>query len=501
MDGPLQLGRYVLYDEIASGGMAKIHLGRASGALGFSKIVAIKRILPHLLAEQDFVDMFVDETRVAARIQHPNVVSTLDVAMTEGEVFLVMEFVLGESFARLLRACRKAKERVPLEITVSVIGGLLRGLHAAHEARNDLGELLGVVHRDVSPQNLLVGVDGLSRVIDFGVAKAFGRLQTTRDGKIKGKMSYMAPEQLTGVEPDRRTDVYAAGVVLWEALAGRRLHAGDNDAIVYANVLHGQVPPPSALWAHVPPALDAVVLRALARDARQRFATAEEMVLALESVVPPASPNVVGAWVRRVAAEAVSKKATRIAEIERGQYAAPSSNRLVAQESGSYPSSDAAPRSVRSGGELSGGYGRSAMQDAPIAAKDPWPLRVLVGVLGLLAVAGIVLTVVAMSGRRHEGDKLTVSVASSPSVSASATASEATPEPVVASPPPPSAPAAASAVPAPPATGGGARSSADSSAPPASAPKPPPASTATRSCNPPWTIDAKGIKRFRPECM
>ena len=185
MDGPLQLGRYVLYDEIASGGMAKIHLGRASGALGFSKIVAIKRILPHLLAEQDFVDMFVDETRVAARIQHPNVVSTLDVAMTEGEVFLVMEFVLGESFARLLRACRKAKERVPLEITVSVIGGLLRGLHAAHEARNDLGELLGVVHRDVSPQNLLVGVDGLSRVIDFGVLKERlgGWIDISHDGE------------------------------------------------------------------------------------------------------------------------------------------------------------------------------------------------------------------------------------------------------------------------------------------------------------------------------
>lgn len=238
---PLEVGRYVLYDEIASGGMAKVHLGRASGALGFAKIVAVKRILPHLLSEQEFVDMFVDETRLAARIQHPNVVSTLDAVVTDREVFLVMEFVLGESVSRLLRSARKAKTPVPPAIAVAIVAGVLRGLHAAHEAKNDFGESLGVVHRDMSPQNVLVGADGVPRVIDFGVAKARGRLQTTRDGRIKGKMSYMSPEQLTGHEPDRRTDVYATGVLLWEMLAGRRLHKGDNDAIVYSNVLHSTV--------------------------------------------------------------------------------------------------------------------------------------------------------------------------------------------------------------------------------------------------------------------
>src|SRR5271154_2384991 len=205
------IGRYLLFGEIASGGMATVHFGRLSGPAGFSRTVAIKRLHPNLAKDPEFVAMFLDEARLAARIRHPNVIPTLDVVATEGEIFLVMDYVQGESLSRLIRAAVARGERIPPDMVAALMVGVLHGLHAAHEAKSDHGEPLGIVHRDVSPHNILVGTDGAARVLDFGVAKAIGRSQNTREGQIKGKLAYMAPEQVRG-SVSRRTDVYAASV-------------------------------------------------------------------------------------------------------------------------------------------------------------------------------------------------------------------------------------------------------------------------------------------------
>jgi len=200
---PLIIGRYALFHELAAGGMATVHVGRLLGAAGFSRVVAIKRLHRHFASDPEFVSMFVDEARLAARIRHPNVVPTLDVVRTEDELFLVMEYVSGEALSRLLRATREKGVPVTPRIAVTIGAGLLHGLHAAHTAKGERGEPLEIVHRDVSPQNVIVGTDGIARVLDFGVAKARVRLQTTREGQVKGKLAYMAPEQLTsrGVGP------------------------------------------------------------------------------------------------------------------------------------------------------------------------------------------------------------------------------------------------------------------------------------------------------------
>jgi serine/threonine-protein kinase len=312
---PRILGRYALYDKIASGGMATVHLGRLLGPVGFSRTVAIKRLHPHFAEDPEFVSMFLDEARVAARIQHPNVVPTLDVVTVEGELFLVMEYVQGESLARLTRAAAAANEHVPPSIATTVMVGVLHGLHAAHEAKNDRGEPLGLVHRDVSPQNVLVGVDGVPRVLDFGVAKAAGRIQSTREGQLKGKLPYMAPEQVRG-KTSRASDVYAASVVLWEVLCGRRLFVGENDAELVAKVIEGCKVPPSQHAPGLPAAIDAIVLRGLEVDPSRRFATAREMARALAEAVPVMEASRIGEWVEQMAKEILTERSACIAAIE-----------------------------------------------------------------------------------------------------------------------------------------------------------------------------------------
>jgi serine/threonine-protein kinase len=230
---PRSIGRYLLHREIASGGMATVHLGRLMGPVGFSRTVAIKRLHPHFERDPEFVAMFLDEARIAARIRHPNVVQTLDVVAEDGELFLVMDYVEWESFAKLLRALARTGEPIaPQSVVLAVVCGALHGLHAAHEANGESGERLCVVHRDVSPQNILVGLDGTPRVLDFGIAKALGRAQVTRSGMLKGKLAYMAPEQIRNADLGPRTDIYAASVVLWEALTGARLFKGDEGAVM-----------------------------------------------------------------------------------------------------------------------------------------------------------------------------------------------------------------------------------------------------------------------------
>ena len=246
------LDRYALYEKIASGGMASVHIGRLLGPVGFARTVAIKRMHAQFAQDPEFVSMFLDEARLAARIRHPNVVPTLDVVATGGELFLVMDFVHGESLSQLLRRAGARSERIAPEIVATIMVGALHGLHAAHEAKSDRGEPLEIVHRDVSPHNILVGTDGVARVLDFGVAKAVDRLQTTRAGQFKGKLRYMAPEQVDG-HVSRTTDVYAASVVLWEALTGVRLIQSENDAQTILQIVHGCRVPPSQHATGLPP--------------------------------------------------------------------------------------------------------------------------------------------------------------------------------------------------------------------------------------------------------
>jgi serine/threonine protein kinase len=312
---PLALGPYSLFAELATGGMATVYLARLSGAGGFGRTVAVKRLHPHLARDMDFVAMFLDEARLAARVAHANVVSTLDVVSLASELFLVLEYIKGESLANLLKASVAKGSKPPVAVAVALVVDTLNGLHAAHEAKDETGAPLSLVHRDVSPQNILVGADGVSRVLDFGVAKAAMRLQTTREGQLKGKLPYMPPEQISGTAT-RASDVYAAAVALWETLACARLFKARTDAQLIHTVMTMEVPPPSRVRPEVPPELDRVVLKGLARDPKDRFATAHDMAVALDACVRPASANQVARWLEDLAGPALEARSALVAAIE-----------------------------------------------------------------------------------------------------------------------------------------------------------------------------------------
>jgi ABC-type sugar transport system substrate-binding protein len=314
---PLVVGRYVLYGEIGSGGMATVYFGRMVGPAGFARPVAVKRLHPQFSRDPDFVRMLLDEGRLGARIQHPNVVPTLDIVTQDDEVFVVMEYVPGTSLSRLMRAAKEAGTPIPILITVSLVAGMLQGLHAAHEAKDDQGARLELVHRDVSPQNALIGADGVPRLIDFGIAKATSRLQSTREGSLKGKLAYMAPEQALGERVTPRTDVYSASIILWEALTSSRLFEADNEAELVRKLVSYQAPPPSSIRPNVPPSLDRAVLRGLEREPAKRFGSAREMAAHLQACLGVAGPLEIGEWLDRVAGDELRQQAARLEAAER----------------------------------------------------------------------------------------------------------------------------------------------------------------------------------------
>ncbi len=279
-----RLDRFELIAELASGGMATVFLARLVGVAGFQRLVAIKRLHPHLAREPEFVEMFLDEARLAARIHHPNVVPIQEVGESDQGYYLVMDYIEGDTLARVLAKAAKNNATVPYGVTIRILLDVLAGLHAAHEMKDDHGEALHIVHRDVSPQNILVGVDGVARVVDFGVARAATRLSTTRSGQLKGKLAYMAPEQARGGAIDRRADLFACGIVLWEALATKRLFKGDGEAETLNRVLYDPIAPPSSVRPDVPKALEDICMKALARDVDQRFPTAQAFGDELEKV-------------------------------------------------------------------------------------------------------------------------------------------------------------------------------------------------------------------------
>ncbi|MBK8253395.1 MAG: protein kinase [Polyangiaceae bacterium] len=283
-DSRRHLDRYELIGEIASGGMATVYLARLAGVAGFQRFYAIKRLHPHLADEQEFIDMFLDEARLAAGIHHPNVVPILEVGTSEAGYYLVMDYIEGDTLSGVM-ARATATGMLPRHVGLRIMIDALHGLHAAHELTDSSGEHVDLVHRDCSPQNILVGVDGSSRITDFGVARASSRLSTTRSATVKGKLAYLSPEQATGQPLDRRSDLFGMGVILWEVLVGRRLFRADTDGATLSRILVDPIPLASELASDVPELLARAVARALQRDMRERYSSAADMADAIEAAV------------------------------------------------------------------------------------------------------------------------------------------------------------------------------------------------------------------------
>ncbi|MDD9934905.1 MAG: serine/threonine-protein kinase [Myxococcales bacterium] len=272
------IGRYEILAQIAQGGMGSVYLARLEGVGGFQRLFAIKLLHPHLAAEERFISMLLDEARLAARIHHPNAVGILDVGECPYGHYLVMEYVDGFTLGDVLTHDEVQGTR-RLRLGLRILADAMNGLDAAHRLQDDEGNPLQIVHRDVSPQNILVGVDGVGRITDFGVAHAAERITSSRPGTIKGKPCYMAPEQARGLELDARADIFALGIVLWEVLTDERLfYSPGGDTAALLKLLGEEIVPPSAKNAAVPEALDAVCMRALQRDPKQRYRGAREMV-------------------------------------------------------------------------------------------------------------------------------------------------------------------------------------------------------------------------------
>ena len=507
---PRTIGRYLLEEEIAAGGMATVHLGRMTGGGGFARTVAIKRLHPHIAKDPDLRSMLLDEARIVSRIQHTHVVQTLDLVTSDDEVLLVMEYVHGEALHRLARAALKRGQRIPPALVVTILAQALYGLHAAHEATDERGHLLEVVHRDVSPQNILVGADGVARVLDFGVAKARGRLQSTQDGALKGKLSYMPPEQFRESLVDRRADIYAASVVLWEMLTGRELWSGPNEAATIGRILAGGAPPPGALVPGLPPALDAIVLRGLSSDPSARFSTALEMAEALHRV-GFATAGEIAAFVRDVAGPSLEQRASLIRSIE-GRASRDATSTSSAAPQGPTPPLSPSPQTappqrgpLETAPLLPGGS--AAAQRTDVIARDASPpamatahtvrrappeltaaRRVLVMVAAVIVIGSALLGWLLGRGDHfNETAAASASIAAPLIVSSSATIAISPSAPPAASSASP--PAASSA--SPPA----ASSASTTSARPVKPRKP------GVSCTPPYTVDADGIRTPKPECL
>ena len=303
------VGRYEFLVPIAQGGMASVWAARLKGSRGFSKTVAVKTMLPTVSDEPQFEQMFLDEASIASRIRHPNVAEILDLGEQDDLLYLVMEWVDGEPLSSIRWVAAK-HGGIPLPIAVRIVADACSGLHAVHELKDEFGEAIGLVHRDISPQNLLVGYDGVVKLVDFGVAKAAGRTaQNTSVGEVKGKPPYMSPEQALGMVVDRRTDLFALGIVLYQVTTGKHPLRGETDILTLQNIISNRtITPPSCLVEGYPAELEAIVLRALQRDPVRRFQTASEMGAALEELFVSELPRVrsedVGKYVSQLLGEA-----------------------------------------------------------------------------------------------------------------------------------------------------------------------------------------------------
>ena len=376
----LPFGRYQLLRKIASGGMGQVFLARAEGASGFEKLVVIKRVLPHLAEDPEFLAMFLDEAKIAARLNHHNLVQIFELGEEKGSVFIAMEYVPGEDLRRVGRYAKARGKPLPLGLACRVIADAAAGLHHAHQATDGHGRPLQLVHRDVSPQNVLLGFSGAVKLIDFGVAKAAGRSQKTASGVLKGKVPYFSPEQALGKQIDHRSDQFSLAIVFWELLTGERLFKADDDLATLERVKTVEIPRPSSL-VKLPPALDALVMRALSRRPEDRFSDCGALRLGIEEVALkealPASTAHLGAYMQELYAE-------RIAQMRAGEEDQLSIDADV----------DQIPTPGRNSiGPMPGKGGRTMSVSQPAVSRR-WPIGVAVGaaVIALAATAAVLST-------------------------------------------------------------------------------------------------------------
>lgn len=269
--------RYRVIDRLASGGMAEVFIAESAGIEGFKKKVAIKRVLPHLSEKKRFIAMFLDEARLSAHLSHSNVVQVFDIGVGDNTYFIVMEYVNGADLKQVIKSVVDQGRKFPIEAALFVCAKMCEGLAYAHECRGEQGELLHVVHRDISPPNVLVSEHGEIKIVDFGLAKASTQLEKSEAGIIKGKFSYLSPEAAHGQEVDARADIFAVGIILWELLAGRRLFQGKSDYETVKQVQAAKVPPISQLHPEADAALESILSRALARERERRYASARAL--------------------------------------------------------------------------------------------------------------------------------------------------------------------------------------------------------------------------------
>jgi len=408
----LTVGRYMLHRKIARGGMATIHIARLVGDVGFSRIVAAKRMHPELADDDEFVAMFLDEARIASKVHHRNVVNVLDVVTLGDEVMLVQEYVHGAPLSVLLRAAHEANAPIPVPVAAAIACHILAGLHAAHETHDELGEPLHIVHRDVSPQNIMVGADGTARLLDFGVAKAAMGAHVSRKGTFKGKLGYSSPEQIRG-EATRQSDIYSLGVVLWELLVGHRLHnRAQGEAELIAEIIAGKLPTLTDelapdrnfigpyRWREIE-TIEPIVRRALDVKAKRRWETAADMEEAIAAAVPVASATDVAAWLRAVGRKFLDEREQLIAEEEaswRRQNGGHSTVSALPKRIGAGSASNPIPPRITANGSashpsipLDGGAEDSATPRTSLFLLRSWlrraPTAIIATVAGLFIVA------------------------------------------------------------------------------------------------------------------
>jgi serine/threonine-protein kinase len=268
--------RYRVIEKIAAGGMAEVFRAESAGLEGFKKTVAIKRVLPHLSQKKQFIGMFLDEARLSASLSHSNVVQVFDIGVGDDTYFIVMEYVDGANLKAVIEHRKQIGKPLPMEAACLIALRTCEGLSYAHEAQDALGQPLGIVHRDVSPPNVLITRHGEVKVVDFGLAKANSQLESSEPGIIKGKFSYLSPEAALGEEVDHRTDIFATGIMLWEMITGQRLFMGDTDLGTVRLVQAARVPPLSQYVKDIPSALEQIIGHALARDPKNRYQSARE---------------------------------------------------------------------------------------------------------------------------------------------------------------------------------------------------------------------------------
>jgi eukaryotic-like serine/threonine-protein kinase len=274
---PIPFGKYLLLDRINIGGMAEVWRGKMFGAGGFERLVAIKRILPNIAEDEEFITMFIDEAKISVQLNHANIAQIHELGQIANNYFIAMEYIPGKDMRAIFDRCRKKGEPAPIPLVAYCVSKMCEGLDYAHRKKDGMGRDLNIVHRDISPQNVLISYEGEVKVIDFGIAKAAGKATKTQAGILKGKFGYMSPEQIRGLPLDRRSDVFAIGVCLYEMLTGERLFVGESDFSVLEKVRKAEVPPPSTYNKRIPENLEKIVLKALARDVDERYQYASEL--------------------------------------------------------------------------------------------------------------------------------------------------------------------------------------------------------------------------------